>query len=184
MIKRIAPMIIPLLLCAWGCGDLNGNARRDTDATLASLRAAGITARVELTPDDAAQHLRQLRLRAGSDAILVVISKSQVAVDFPDSLSQRLGEVQRSRTWVWSSLYLRSNDPKGATRAAARGLLVNLMNAGLISPRPVPPLLLMPSDATQCPSYHGTSGAFIVLGVVLLGSYLAQRGRAVPKSPD
>jgi hypothetical protein len=181
MSNRIS-MLISLLLLVWGCGDLKGNARRDTEATLGRLRTAGLKAHIEITQDDAVENLRQLRLGAKQDAILIVISGSRIAIDLPDSLSHRLGELRQSRLLVWSTPYLNQNDPEGAARAAARGLLVDLMNAGVIPPSPVSPLLLMNSDAARAPSNHGMSGALIVVSVVFLGVYLARRGQMATKS--
>jgi len=164
-------------LCTLGCRNPDGNARRDVAATLARLRGAGLDARITVTAGDAASNLRQLRREVGPNPIIVLISQRQIAVDFSDSIAGRIGTTQESRTVQWGKPYLILKDLESAKRGAARGLTADLMIAGIIPPKPLPPLQLVTPTASVAPSFHGVVGAVLVALVLILSGYIAYRSR-------
>ncbi len=164
---------VSLCLCTWSCTSPDGNARRDAAAALSDIRAAGI----DVCMETRAEHFCGCPTQSGTCAISIVISANRVVVALNATLAARLGLPEQSRAVRWSTPFLRLGDNAGAERAAAYGLMVDLMMAGIIAAKPVPPMLPAHLGEIRNPSSHGVSGALIVLLTALTGGYIAYRHR-------
>lgn len=84
------------------CTNPDANARRDTVAALARLRQAGFLAHIESTDHDPNDRLYQLRSTSNSEAIIVIIARSEVVIGVAGSPESKVNLPMLVHTRMWS----------------------------------------------------------------------------------
>lgn len=113
----------------------------------------------------------------GPDMSLIAVGPGYLLVRYAPSLRMG-GDTAGSRAEQLGREFLSYAGPAAAARAALRGMVLDLMQAGVIPPRPLAPLPGEPSREGPEPSRHVGWGAALV-AATLLGAWFTKRGRTL-----
>lgn len=163
-----------LLALLWGtfstgCLDYERNALRDVDAVVRELRDSGVPAKIAIanSTEEAERIWRSNQDRA--DLSLVVVAPDRVDVRYAPALERAFPDPPRAKRWGEQFL---AAGPARSARAAARGLLLDLMEAGVVPPRPLAPLPPEPDMGDVGPHQRPRQFAAAVAATILVAACL------------